>query len=109
MRRLVCAGLPFRMALYMAEDRMPTCHHNRHHVRPPFPIVVGERPSVLMVYRLAYHLSEEDGGDDNGRYDAADVGQEACCNGVARLANPYGAEIDGQYVEGRVRCPLEDA
>ena len=60
-----------------------------------------------IISRLA--LSEEDGCDGDGCDDAAEVSKETGCDGVARLADTNGTEIDGEDVEGGVGCPLEDA
>ena len=62
-----------------------------------------------MHFRTIPFLSEEDGGDGHSSDDAAEVGEEACCDSVAGLADTDRAEIDGEDVEGGVGCALEDA
>ncbi len=63
---------------------------------------------MTRVHNARYLLAKEDSCDRNGCDNAANISQEACHDGVASLADSYAAEVNGQDVEGRVGCSLED-
>src|SRR5687767_15567119 len=53
--------------------------------------------------------AEEEVGDEDGGDDAREVGEEAAGDGMPRLTNTDGAEVERQDIERRVARALHDA